>query len=504
MNMSKATWLLWTILIVGLWLVGACGGNPTTPNPSDVQDFTYDEGGDWDSEELTNLIDSYNALVDLGGGVATVVDENNYTLIGVFDRWSGNPVTDVQLVVEQPGEDPVGIEFSDKILFSDLVYPITVTVWNTVHVTQTIIETNANVIAFGMERRTGYEMPATVIGYTFNYTENDKPWLLQAASTHTNWDWVTSTGFYSTDPNTILMVNPYQPVGAVAFLYQGEVPSIGGQINLGNQSTDPDDYTIQGISYSHIGTLDPGSVGGWIINLDQEGTGNEYTTGNYAVNYSIPPNGTAPLTYANLVVTPGGWQDDSCEFIPYYPPTEVSVFESAGTYDINAYDPPVVADHNVIRAEITYADGGCETQMVAWDPAGAGVPNLTFGDLPLCSSAVFSTNPTPRMFVSWTNDAAEGMQVLTAVNQYGHAVWRIFIAGDATQLPDDGIVIPPYYEGTGSGTMTPVSLGNVRISVSRIECAGVTLDGFDRRTVTNNATSTVTSVPSEVLPEPLP
>jgi len=504
MNMSKHTWLFWTILIVGLWLVGACSsGNPTIPDPSDVQDFTYEEGDGWEQEELSDLIDSYESLVDLGGGVATVVDPNNYTLLGAFHRWSTDPVSDVQLIVEQAGEDPVGIDFSDKILFSDLVYPITLTVYHDYYVTQTVVETNANVIAFGLERRVGYSEPAMIVGYSFNYTQDDAPWLCLATSSHLNWPWETTTGFLYADPSTLVIGNAYQPVGAIAFLYEGDTPSEGSQLSTGNLSTNPEDYTIAGISYSHIGTLDPGSVGGWILNLDQEGTGNSYTAGNYTLNYTVPPDGTATVSYATLTVTPGGWQNDSFEFIPYYPPKDVSVFADAGTYDLNAYDPPLVPDRHVVLVEITYSDGGCETRMVDWDPSGAGAPNLTFGDLPVCTGAVFSFDPDPRLNVTWSGDPVVGMQVLNVTDQWGNVIWRIFVAGDASQLPVDGILVPPYVEDSGSGTLKLSSLGDADIAVTGVACAGITPDGFDTTTITNNTTTQTTSVQAKVVPQPV-
>ena len=485
------TWLFWAILIVGLGLIGACSnGNPTTPDPSDVQDIILEEGDPIDESLLADLLAEYSALVGQGGGVSTIVDDTGYTLIGCFERYTSNKIS-AHVVVEQATGDPIGMPFTDKIALLELDYPITVTVYQGLYVSKTIVETTANVIAFNMDRLGLYVEPSMIVGYTFNY-DGELPWLVNAKSTHVNRDWVITNGYVFSDPNTLLLANAYQPVGAIAFLYDSEGEAEMG-FDPGNLSKDPADYDIVGYSYSHIGSLDPGAVGAWIMNLTEEGLPNTYTDGNYTLNYTLPDDGgIAPMASGELTITPGGFVQASGEFVPYFPPTEFDITTDTGTYTVSAYDPPVIPDAHYLRCEVTYNDGASEWQYVAWDPAGAGVPDITFNDTPGTTSFDVDFDPYLVVTAEWTNVETPGMVVVTVDGLMDMGEWQIWCNSDTTDL-GTGIIAPPFDSELIPGSIELLSAGDATLTVTRVACAGVNTDNFDAYTLTAGTSSELLS-----------
>jgi len=490
-------WWIWAVLILGLGLSGACSDNPTTPGPSDVQGFTFEGGGDSvDKTDLTELLDEYDALVAAGGGAVTVVDPNGHSLIGCFERWTGASIRDANVIVQQAGQDPVSYDFDGMALFTNLTYPITVTVSHDRYVMQTLVETDANVIAFGMDPLWMGDSAATLMGCAYNYDDAHLPWLVRATSTHMNRNWRTTKGFPNSDPATIIQVNAGQSVGAVAFLYKGLegvdwTPYNEFEPNLAN-------YELCGYSYSHIGTLDRGSVGAWIMDLNETGAGNGYDPGTYTVQHTFPwVGGFEPLVHGRLTLTPGGCLDDTCEFVPYYPPVEYQIWADSGTYEIGAYDPPVMADRHVIIAEIEYADRSSERRVYSWDPSGASVPSVDFGTLPDITTSQITHNPS-TLSAAWTNDAAPGMLLLTVLDEGSHPRWQIYLGGAATEIPSNGVVIPPYESGPVAGHMEVCDFGDAFIEITRIECPGINPSSYDYRTIWTGTTAELTSYYGEV------
>ncbi len=499
--MSYAWWS-WAILVLGLGLVGACSdNNPTTPGPSDVQDIEFEGGGGIGHEDITDLLDVYNNLVDLGGGATYVEDESGQALIGAFDRWSGEGLDGVHLIIQQPGEAPFAADFNDVAIVSNLTFPITVSVWHGAYIAQTLVETDANIIAFGLEHLWNCPEQAAIIGSTMSYEPDGLPWMVRAKSTHQNWDWVCTHSLGPNGPSTLVFANAYQPVGAVAFIYHG----LPLDEWISDNMEDPANYELLGYSYSHIGSLDPGAVGGWIMNYTQSGSGNTYNSGNYTVQHTFPlGTDSAPLGHAVMTLTPGGIREDNLEFIPFYPPTEVGIHSDSGTYDMKSFDPPCLTDRNVIVVEVEYVDGATEWMLVDFDPLGTDLPDINLGTVPVWSSFEVTNIDYPALFAEWTNDPAAGLQVVTLTDAYGNTYWEIYTDSAATQLPVEGIAFPDYDPDSMTGLLATF-VEDPRISVSRIECPGVSPDAFDNNTVWNGTTVVSSSVTEQIEPDyPLP
>jgi hypothetical protein len=498
---SKSLWF-WVILIVSLGLVAACSSNPTTPDPTDVQDFSFEEGDDLVNEEIAPLLDAYETLVEAGGGSTIVAEGEGYTLIGVFEKWTDTELEGAQVVVQQAGEDPVEIAFNEKVLFTDLVYPITVTVSVENYQTQTLVETNANVIAFGVKRLEGQQLPTVIMGYAFDY-DSHAPWVVKGKSTHFDQDWEMSYGGQYVAPNIIVQANPYQPVGAVAFLFENR-QSVGW---VPGMIPDMDDYVLLGYAYSHVGNIDPGTGGGWILNLTQEGAPNTYDPGNYTVTHSFPDNGSiGSISHGTLTITPGGIREANEEFIPYGLPTEIQLTSDSGTYEVEAYDPPLIVDRHVIAVEVQYGDGGYECHFLPWDPAGTTVPDITLGDLPETTTVDLDTGPLGDVLTftaEWTNTPAPGMVLGNVADEDGNVYWQIFMNNDATNLTDDGLVLPG---GTHPVLISPNFLGidYPNLCVNRVECGAFSVDGFDANTVWNGTTTVATAIPEQIITVPVP
>lgn len=500
-NVSKSLWF-WVILIVSLGLVAACSNNPTTPDPTDVQDFGYEEGDGIDNEEIVPFLDAYEALVDAGGGATIVAEGEGYTLIGVFQRWKETELDGAQIVVQQDGLDPVELAFNERILFTDLVYPITVTVSVENYQTQTLVETNANVIAFGIERLSDQQMPTVIMGYSFEF-DNHSPWVVKGASTHFNQDWEMSYGGQYVAPNIIVNANPYQPAGAVAFLFENRqaVGWVPGTV------PDMEDYVLLGYAYSHVGRIDPGTGGGWILNLGQEGAPNTYDPGNYTVTHSFPDNGAiGSISHGILTITPGGIREDNEEFIPYGLPVEIQLISDSGTYEVEAYDPPLIVDRHVIAVEVEYGDGGYECHFLPWDPAGATVPDIVLGELPETTAVDLDFGPLGdaiTVTAEWTNTPAPGMIRATVADDDNDVYWQIFMNNDAVDLTEDGIILPG---GTHPVLISPNFLGidYPNLQVNRVECGAFSVDGFDVHTAWNGTTTVATAIPEQIITVPIP
>jgi len=475
------TWLFWTILILVLAALGACSkGGPTTPNPSDVQDFTYDEGGGFEGLGIDDLLTAYSALKDAGGGAATIVDDTDYTLIGAFERWSGDALDDVFVTVQESDGTVVRHTFNGMAAWANLEYPITVSVMSMGRVAQTVVETDANVIAFGLDWVTGQNMFSMVFGYTMEFGGDfGDNWLIQAKTTHINRPWQTTYGGPFASPYTQLFANPNQPVGAVAFFYANESGIEPGVIFVPGV---PSSYDLIGYSYSHIGSLDPGAVGGWIMDMTEEGSGTEYGPGNYDVsNLQWDPD--KPI--GRVTITPGGCLDESCEFIPYYPAQTALVTDPSGEYSVTSFDPSVITDRDILYVNFDCWNWANVKEYIDWE-VGTDLPDLNPGVPPECGMAVCTYGDDAALTADWTNAAAEGLLLISIEGKSGNVIWEITVANDALALPDDGIIIPVQ-------AMLNLGLFQPSIVVTRIECPVVTVDAYDAQTIWADTTARLTS-----------
>jgi len=450
-NNRTNSWILWTILIIGILIVAGCGnGNPTTPDPSDVHDFSYDDGGLPVDDDMDACLAAYNILKIDGGGTTTVVNDSGYILIGAFESWSGQELDNVRLLIHENDDTNGQYGFDGKIALTELAFPITISVHTEGYVAETIVATSANVIALGLERHQSHWMPALIVGYTFDdgYRDPASAWAVGATGTH-QFGWELTTGGGATSPYTQLLVNPYQPVGGVAFLYEFD-PMVNSESEFSMFMLE--DYDPVGYSYSHIGSLDPGSVGGWILNLNEEGAGTDRGSANYTITH-VP---VAPDPFvAALTLTPCGIINDSQEFIPYYLSQDNGLMEATGQYSLTTYDPPALFDRDVIHAYLEYWDGSTAEAYVDWT-VGGGLPDITFADVPVCNDAKFKPvsdgNPFPNpnhgsfqaqyFNTDWDNVEQAGYQLITFQNSWGDTLWEIRIASDATSLPVDTIIVP--------------------------------------------------------------
>jgi len=478
-------WLFWTVLIMGLLITGACSNSPTTPDPSDVQDFTLNDGDDLIQSQVSDLVAELDSLKALGGGVSYVDDGSGYTVIGCFDQHSGTELHDVTFEIHPAVGDPFHGLMNKFGAWKDLDFPITVTVAKPGYVAKTYVATSANVICIPMEMRADWDFPAMVAGYTFNSGGETYSWLCKASSTHPNRPWELSYGGAQSNPSTYVFCNSYQPVGAVAFVYRWIGPD-GEPI----VSSDLDGYELQGYSYAHIGSLDPGAVGAWILNYNEEGIGTEYNEGTFTITHTPP---ATPILPGTLKVTPGGYLDDSHEFVPYYPPIEIDELGDS-TYAVTAFTPPVNADRDVVIAEFTYDDGCVEKRVLSWDPSGVASPDITFAQMPEISESkiiVDTSNPT-SFDVTWDNNSTPGFMLVDVENEWGIKVWEIALVNTATTLPDS--VYIPQITGISGEDVSLTS--SPQVTVTRLDCAGVTPDAWDYQTLWTGTTAWNTSAPS--------
>ncbi len=495
--------LLWTVLILGLILAGACSNNnPTTPDPSDV--LGLDPSG---APEIQALIDSYTTLRDQGGGVISEPDPDASAIIGTFDRYSGDAIWETSLTISENDGTVTHIDFTDMIIIPSLDYPITVTVSSPGCVQKTIYQTNSNVIAIPMDLMDNGYPRAFVIGFSFNNgfdPPEEEPWAVQASSSHLGCDWDKTIGMEGSSPGTLLTVNPWQNVGCIAFLYGLIDPP---PVSPPSDPVDPwERFELTGYSWSNIGSLVPEAIGGWIINLTEEGQGTDYGSANYSFAYTppTPDSGALANHIADLTILPGGSKDASSEFIPYYPLVDLDAVDTGsgpdGTYDLNAFLPPVSVDRILIMATADYSDGCFERQFATWDPAGA-VPDITFGIPASTDSAVlFMDQPHLTFDCAWTDatpGGTPGFQVVTVVRG-DYTIWELYVGTDARDVAFDLMgdinesLAPDVNEDLGGNDY------GLSVNITRYNSAGIILDDFDFQRVWANSTSWITGLTQPV------
>ncbi len=471
---NNTCWIFWILLVLGLFLLGACGeSGPTTPE--DVQELS--EGGDIEETQLSDLVTAYEALVAAGGGVEVVPDVEDFGLVACRDRWSGEAVTAVVFIETDTGE-LLTLSVNGTKLLSGLVFPITLTAFADGYVSQTILATNANLVVFAMEPYAmsgGRVCMVVAIADSPAVGAGNDLWRLKGTTTHVPAQWNETTGGPYALQHIYMNANAYQNVGAVLFMYSAEITTD----MIGTGEGDPLEFDILGYAYQDFGSLPATATIGWMFEFPETPTApNTYTSGNFAIDASLFGEGTA------LVTTPGGCIGNSWEFVPYGLQVYVIPEAATGTYDLEAFDPPLTPDRHVVEASIKYPTGGRETMYVAWDPSGAGLPDLNFGIPPVIDTAEID------MFnflinADWTNGTTAGLLTLDIYGRDGSLVWQIHLAHDAAGLPVDEMNIPGY---------SLYMLGyEPRVMLARIECAGISIDGYDYETIWSTTTSFLNS-----------
>jgi hypothetical protein len=500
---KSISWWIWPVVVAGLLLIGSCGDNgPTIPNPTDVKDYSEGGGDDIGQEDLGALAVAYQSLRDAGGGVR-VADAEGFSLIAVFDRWTATPLN--AFAVFEGSEEVPSLQYIPGVrLFEGLEFPITISVFCEGYVTETIVDTNANVLVLGLEplptvpggKRTFnvYYSPGDIGG------ENETVlWTVLASTTRIGGKWAQiwsgPVSDFAQEWPTILECDANKPVGTVAFLYELVVKPV-----LGTISCDPtfEDYEAVGYTYQDFGMMKYGLEFPWLVEFT-EATPNSYFDANFSIDPTIWDGGTPGEHTPYLRVTPGGCVSSTWEFIPYGPQVASVPEDANGTYSVEAYDPPITVDRDIICGEIGYSDGRSEVQFADWNPAGTSLPDLTFGIPPVCDE-ILASDGCERLNASWTNEPVEGILTLELTARTKTLFWRIYLGNDAEGLPEDGL-------HTNAAMLPYLTAPDAMGALARVACAGISIDGFDRATVWENAASFASSQDEAVsagppLPEP--
>jgi hypothetical protein len=249
---SIFTWGLGAVLIAAMVLIlaGCSNDGPIAPTTSVVKDFS---SGGINGHELTEIMQHYDALRQAGGGTTTF-DPHSRTLIGVSDRWQGSAVQGMVTVQDANGavtSHSAGAVF----LLADLVYPITVSVWADGYVNQTIYRTNANIIAVGLERLAVNGGQCMIYGLASPDTGlfgTDTFWQTMAMSTQDACSYSQMSGDPSTNPYTILNIDPWRPIGAVSWLFTRHI--VPATISTTFTPEPPSNFNCVGYSYDPLDT----------------------------------------------------------------------------------------------------------------------------------------------------------------------------------------------------------------------------------------------------------
>jgi len=493
-NNRTNSWILWSILVIGLLIAAGCGSNPTTPGPSDVQDFGYDGDGLPSDSDMEACLAAFNVMKNNGGGVTTVVNDHGYTLIGGFERWSGVGLEGVRLTIHE-GDGTTSLHsLNGKIALTDLVFPIIATAYVPGYTAETIVGTSGNVIAFGLELLESRTSQAMVVGISLSGLGAPTPasWQVAANSTH-NRQWEYFQGGPSALPHAQVMVDANRPVGAVAIL-----SSLSGNVasEQEDQSGGLAGSATEGYSYGHIGVLDPGAVGAWVMDINEEGPGTDRGTANYSFT-NLPADPEMQIGYMNL--TPGGVIDSSEEFVPYYIGTTALIAAETGEYSLTSYDPPAEFDRDVVQVRAKYFDGSAGMALVDWN-VGGGLPDIALGDVPTVSNASVLQNPSGYKYFNcdWDGPALSGYIIINIKNSSNDTIWEIQIEDDATSLSEDTILVPTNILDSGSGSAFS---SNTFARVCYITCDSLDIDDFTVTDLYSTSTDWSVSIPEQTVPE---
>lgn len=491
-NCKLVSWGLWAMLLSAMIVLSACSRDGiTAPDATNVGGFT--EGGGLEGKELYDFMSEYQAIRDAGGG-AKVVETDGYTLLAVFDRWQDKNLHGVFVVQPETGTSSV-INTDGVTILKDLDYPITVSAWAEGYVGQTIVNTEATIIVFGLEYFVPGGSGGTVAGIGGGDMLEDASayaWCTITASTQTGSAVYKNTG-WDTFPYSLLNISPWKPAGGVSWLFalqelpQSAVPVHPIHFARPDLNEIPlEDWTCIGYSYDNFGQLMMG-MGGWLITYNAVSELNTYSEGSF--DFPAPEENNGTLTKMATVSFMGGTMlADTWEFVPNTLPVTIDADETEGTYTVQGVDPPVDGDRRAMRAHIEYFRGGSETQFVEWDPDGDTVPDITFGELP----KITSTGMGQGNFItaSWDNTPEDGLLV---VNVYlnGYKVQSVYVDSEAEGLPEAGVPITP---------QAFHFLRSLEISVERVAATDVDLNDFDAERIWAGVTSFAESAPVALLP----
>ena len=488
------SWAIWAVLVLAMLMIAACGndGPVAPPGQTQLADLIWVPGGDTGA--------AYEELRAAGGGTR-IVDTEPYALIGVFNRWTGANLHGLILVRQADGTTNT-YTVSSYLPLSDLDYPITVNAWVDGYASATIVNTNANVLAFGLEPFAwGYDsMPMYGLCSTDLLDEGCYyKWRTLGISTQNNQYSSTTNGGPNSNPYTIVQINPFRPAGVATFLF-GLLPTPAGGVD-GLSPETADEYGVVGYAYDSLSVFAPGMTGAWVMDMQPVDSLNAYTEGTYTIDPTIQED---ILHGCAITFTGGTGLADSWEFVPNTLPELVKPDSGSGTYTVEGVDPVATGGRNAIRAAINYSVscsiasgtnwlGASEIVFADWDPSGDTLPDIDFAAVPVLTNVAYS--PVDYyMTVAWTNETAEGIQVLD-VTWNGSLLWRVYIDSASTELPEDTVLVSPF---VGPFITT------VNAALTRINCPGISLDTFDCSTIWTDAASFATSPVMKLVPQGTP
>jgi hypothetical protein len=483
--MTKSSFLVWglmMVLVAALTVImSGCGNNgPTAPGNTDVKDYS---SGDVDGEAYTALMAKYATLKAAGGGTMTV-EAQTQTLIGVTDRWLGTGINALVLITGADGSIST-TNTTGVFVTNGLVYPITVNVWADGYVSQTIVETDANIIVFELER-INWGLGSTKI-YGIGTTQvgaaptSGLPLIWRTIGMNTQ-DFpysVATTGTGTNPPYTILDVCPQRPYGAVVWKYKWDGDTIS------SPTLPPDmpleDFQLVGYSYDDLGMLFAGSIGSWIMNFTTVEEMNTYTDGNFSLTPQQQGNNAM---LASVIHFSGGTTlVDSREFVANTPQFVKYAPGDDGTYSLESVNLPVAGDRSVVRANIIFPSGATEDVFANWDPSGSTLPDIEFGVPPVIDDLWYDFQQ--NAFVgSWSNNSAGGLLKLTFYVR-NTPIWVVYLDNDTTSIPE------------GVLAMAPNAVPFYRMAtadLTRISCPDVSLGNFSDADIWGEATSFATSL----------
>jgi hypothetical protein len=414
-------------------------------------------------------------------------------MIALKDRWTGASLSGVVAIQENNG-DITSLAVNGTKLFSDAEWPITVSVHVLGYISKTIVATNANLLVFPMEKLDGME--GTVLAYALiqpyeqiGGAPDPSHWRVTAIATN-NWDeWDESYGGPLKLPFVVAHGNPYRSLGIVAFLQRLTVVS-----GIGSTGQPASEDPLIGYFYKDLAWGPPGAITGWVFQMAEE---DDVPFTHSEGTWTIDPGVWADEQIARIALLGGGSKIDGWQFVPYGLLTKATVLETKATvlegdpgtdtYNFDAYDPDVGADRDVIEARIRYSSGASETMYIDWDPSdGSTLPDIDFGVPPVFDEATCCA-PEYLLTGSWTNAPAEGLLKVRILSPTGATTWEIWLDSDSTGFPEDGLPVH---------VLLPVGPpSNTGLDLTRVECAGIDIDGYDYDTIWGSVTTFITSAP---------
>ena len=467
------TWSAWVVLVLAAALMTACGNDgPIAPPSDDVHG--YSSGGDISKAALANLMARYDQLSALGGGTSIVPPDNGYTMICIIDRWKHTNISAHVSVAEDDGTSVAVQAYNGMAVLHDLKYPITVSAWVDGYVSETVVETSANLIVFGLK-------PLASLSKTFDLYGVGGGQLVDSLDVN-GWktdSFPTQSGGVATSiqgdgahPYSRVSIDPDRPTGVATFLFA----------DLGDGGISQGQFVPIGYTYQSLGIANWNHVAAWVLNFSAVEDWTQYALG--TISY---PAGEG---IKEVTITAGYRTQVADEFVPLTMTYDPFSAESSKTLD-GLSPGEITKQDGMIRAMVSYTQGGSETVFMIWTPASETVPDITFAHLPGIIGVPAVNNLTGMLQMTWTippvpappgpPDQNEGILVVQVTDGV-EPIWILTLESTATQLAVKSV---PQFYGIADKS---------EFSVTQFVCTGQ-VDAYDNTTVYTSASSIAESAP---------